>query len=435
MSIRQKEVTHSQPTGGPERVQAVAPLTGEPVEIAKPSWVDKLSGRRVLIIVENLPVPPDRRVWQEARTLRDAGCQVSVICPKGPGYETSFEILEGIRIYRHPLPIEARGASGYLLEYSCALFWETWLSIRIALREGFDAIHACNPPDLIFLVGALHKLFGKKFVFDHHDLNPELFTIKFGGRNLLYRLLLLMERLTFATADVVISTNESYRRIALGRGGKSETDVFVVRSSPTAAIGRSGERECHDDAPVTIGYVGIMGSQDGVDSVLRIARRLIDGGRSDLKFLIIGDGPEAPALKQLCSELNLDDYVTFTGFLTGDALHTAMASMDIGVCPDEYNDYNDKCTMNKIMEYMAMGIPVVQFDLTEGRVTSGDTALYAKRNDEQDLAAQLVRLVDDKAFRMHLGELGAIRFEQTLQWHFEQPKLVAAYERLFARRR
>ena len=392
--------------------------------------------RRVLIIVENLPSPFDRRVWQEATTLRDAGYGVAIICPTGKGYEARHERLDGIDIYRHPLPLEAEGALGYALEYATALFWEFVLAWRVLRRHGFDAIHACNPPDLIFLVGGFFKLFlRKRFIFDHHDINPELYEAKFGRRDFFYKLMVWMEKLTFKTADVSIATNESYRRIALERGGMDPAKVFVVRSGPkldrlkivppVPAL-RRGRR-------FLVGYVGVMGKQEGIDYLLRAARRIVhELGRDDVHFGLVGGGTSLEEMKAYARELGIEDHVTFTGRVPDEDLLAMLNTADVCVNPDVANDMNDKSTMNKIMEYMALGKPIVQFDLTEGRWSAQEASLYAKRNDEADLADCIVQLLDDPARRARMGEFGRRRVLGELEWKFEAPKLLAAYDAAFA---
>lgn len=391
-------------------------------------------GRRVLIVVENLPVPFDRRVWQEATALAEAGYQVTVICPKGKDQTASHEVIDGIHIYRHPLPRERDGAIGFLLEYSVALFWEALLTIRVALTRGFDVIHACNPPDLIVLVAAPFKLLGKRFVFDHHDINPELYAVKFGRKDFFYRALMAFERLTFALADVSIATNESYRKIARTRGGMAADRVYVVRSSPDSKRFRLLPESTGSTGDVTtVGYVGIMGDQDGVDGLLRVARKVvIDRGRRNIRFVLIGAGPELQRLQALATELGLDDHVEFTGFLSGNRLLERLGSIDIGAVPDPRNEYTDKCTMNKIMEYMALGKPTIQYDLTEGRYSAGDASLYAEPGNEDEFAELVIRAADDPDLRRELGARGKRRFDRHLDWHIEVPKLLAAYETVFA---
>jgi len=388
--------------------------------------------KRVLMIVENLPVPFDRRVWQEALALRDAGYRVSIICPTGQGYEERQEEMEGISIHRHPLPVEGKGVMGYLVEYPVALFWQFVLAWRVFRGRGFDVIHACNPPDDIFLVGLFFKLFGKRFLFDHHDINPELYEVKFGRKDLLYKTLLFLEKMTFRTADVVISTNESYRRIALSRGGVDPRRVFIVRSSPDLGRLKPGPpiEALRNGRQHLVGYVGVMGAQDGIDILLRIVHDIVHRrGREDIQFLLIGGGTELEGMKRYAQELKLSGFVTFTGFLRGQELIDTLGSIDVGVCPDPKDPYNDKCTMNKVMEYMALGKPLVQFDLTEGRFSAREAALYA--SDEEDFAVKLLRLLDDPALRTSMGRYGRERMESELDWKYEIPKLLNAYRKVF----
>jgi len=386
------------------------------------------------MLVENLPSPFDRRVWQEACTLRDAGYGVSIVCPTGKGCEKRFEAIEGIRIYRYPLPLEASGALGYALEYGLALAWTFALAWRVLLTSGFDVIHACNPPDLFFLVGRFFKLFGKKFVFDHHDLNPELYEAKFGRRDLLYRLLMNLERSTFRCTDVSIATNESYRRIAVDRGGMTPERVFVVRSGPSLerltilppdARLKRGRR-------YLVGYVGVMGRQEGIDYLLRAARHIVVGlGRSDVHFGLVGGGTSLQEMKALAKELGIAEHVTFTGRVPDSQMLAMLNTADVCVNPDVANELNDKSTMNKIMEYMALGKPIVQFDLAEGRFSAREASLYARRNDAVDLAARIVELLGDPSRRSKMGSYGRRRVESELEWRHEAPKLLAAYAALW----
>jgi glycosyltransferase involved in cell wall biosynthesis len=392
-----------------------------------------MTGRRVLIIVENLPCPFDRRVMQEARTLTAAGYSVSIISPRAKGYEKSFERIDGIDIHRHPLPREADGALGYLLEYGVALFWEFWLSLKILFGRGFDVIHACNPPDTIFLIGGFYKLFGKKFVFDHHDINPELYEAKFGKRGFGYRLLTALERLTFRTADMVISTNESYRKIALTRGAVKERDIFVVRSGPdlTRLKQVPPNPALKKGRKYLVGYVGVMGKQEGIDLLLQAVQLIVKHlGRTDIQFGLVGGGTELPAMRELARQLDIAEYVTFTGRVPDGELLEMLNTADICVNPDRANDMNDRSTMNKVMEYMALGKPLVQFDLTEGRVSAGEASWYARPNDVADLAQKLVALLADENQRIHMSAVGRERIEHVLSWQHEAPRLLAAYEYL-----
>jgi len=373
-------------------------------------------------------------VWQEAGALRDAGYTVSIICPTGRGCETKFEAIDGIDIWRYDLPTEGAGALGYLLEYSVALFWTFWLSLRVLFGRGFDVIHACNPPDLFFLIGGFYKLFGKKFLFDHHDASPELYVAKFGRKDLFYRLMLACERLTFRTADVSIATNQSYRRIAIERGGMAPERVFVVRSGPSLERLKvlPPKPELKRGRRFLVGYVGVMGRQEGIDYLLHAVSYLVHGlGRSDVHFGLVGGGTSLEEMKALADELRVTDYVTFTGRVPDAELLAMLNTADVCVNPDVATEMNDISTMNKIMEYMALGKPIVQFDLTEGRFSAQGASLYASRNDPLDMATKIVELLDDPERRQAMGELGRRRVMDELEWRHEAPKLLAAYEALW----
>jgi glycosyltransferase involved in cell wall biosynthesis len=392
--------------------------------------------RRVLILVENLPSPFDRRVWQEAGALRDAGYAVSIICPTGKGYEKKYEVIDDIHIWRYSLPTEAQGALGYLLEYATALVWTFLLSWKVLFKRGFDVIHACNPPDLLFLVGGFFKLFGKKFLFDHHDANPELYEAKFGRRDFLWKVMVWLERATFRCADLSIATNRSYRRIAIERGGMAPERVFVVRSGPSLERLKivPAVESLKQGKKFLVGYVGVMGRQEGIDYLLRAAAHLVhDLKRSDVHFGLVGGGTSLEEMKALAKELGVAQHVTFTGRVPDAELLAMLNTADVCVNPDVANDMNDISTMNKIMEYMALGKPIVQFDLTEGRFSAQAASLYARRNDAFDLASKIARLLDDPAKRLEMGAYGRRRVENELEWRYEVPKLLAAYESLWLR--
>ncbi len=386
----------------------------------------------VLIIVENLTVPLDRRVWQEAMTLRDAGYTVSVVCPTGGPYKAGYQLLDGIHIFRHPLPLEADGAVGYLIEYSWALAWEFVLAWRAYFKVGFDVIQACNPPDTIFLIaGFFRALLGTRFVFDHHDINPELYEAKFGKRGFFHKLLLKLERWTFRTADVSIATNETFKQIAIDRGGMASDRVFVVRSIPDVSRFRRMEPQpaLRNDRKHVVGYVGIMGNQDGVDLLVDAMDQLVNTDRrTDVQCVIVGSGTALEGLKAQATGKGLDDFVTFTGFMSGEPLLRALSTFDVGVIPDPKNCYNDKISMNKHFEYMSLGIPFVSFDLDEGRKISADTALYAKDNCPVSLAEQIAKLVDHPDLRTDLATAGRDRAKSLLRWETERASLLAAYD-------
>lgn len=392
------------------------------------------AGRRILFVVENLPSPFDRRVWQEATTLRDHGARVSIVCPIGRGYESRYEMVEGIAIYRHSLLTEGDGPLGYALEYASALFWESVLVFKCLLHRGFDVIHICNPPDLLFLVALPYKLIGKRVLFDHHDINPELFLAKFGKRNTLYHLMLLLERWTFKAADTVISTNESYRKIALQRGRKNPRDVYVVRSGPSLERMRTQppDERWKCGRRFLVGYVGVIGKQEGLQYLVDACDVIVNQRRrSDIHFACVGGGTELDSIIHYVRQKQLEEYFTFTGRVPDETLLSVLNTADICVNPDEYNEMNDKSTMNKVMEYMALGKPIVQFDLTEGRFSAQDASLYARPNDSDDLAAKVLDLVDDPERREKMGAFGLERVRTTLAWTHEKGSLIRAYKSVF----
>ncbi len=391
-----------------------------------------LAGRKVLIIVENLPLPFDRRVWHESRTLTAAGAQVAVICPTGKGYEARHEELDGVHIYRHPLPLDAKGASGYLLEYGAALWHETRLAWKIWRRHGFDTIQGCNPPDLIFLVAWPFKLLGKRYIFDHHDINPELYEAKFNRRGFFWRLMVLFEKLNFMSAKVVISTNNSYKAIAMERGGKRDEDVFVVRSGPD--LNRlhvmPANPKWKNGRKHMVGYVGVMGDQEGIDLLLDSARIMVKERGEDIQFVLVGGGPALDDLQRMTAEMGLEDHVTFTGRAPDEVLFEVLSSADVCVNPDRVNPMNDKSTMNKILEYMAFSKPIVQFEVAEGRFSAQEASLYARPNDTADMADKIMALLADPAQRAEMGAYGRARVETELSWDHQVDTLVAAYQRV-----
>ena len=385
----------------------------------------------VCIVVENLPVPLDRRVWREACALRDAGYRVSVICPKGKGFSKGCEALEGIEIHRHRA-FEASSAPGYLLEYSWALLVEFVLTLKVFARTRFRILQACNPPDTIFLIGLLLKPFGVRFIFDQHDLGPELFEAKFGKRSgLLYRLALFFERCSFRVADVSIATNESFKDVAVIRGGKDPKDVFVVRNCPDLAKFRRPEVLISNKfgRSLVVTYVGFMGSQDGLDLLLESIEHMVKHeNRQDTHFVLVGGGTVLPELQATIVRKNLGDYVTLTGQVTHDEVAAYLSNGDVGVAPDPKNAMNDNSTMVKILEYMAFSLPVVLFDLKEGRNIAGPAALYAVPNDPVDFANQITKLLNCPDLRQQLGASGRRRIEEKLNWEVERKSLLQAYD-------
>ncbi|MGE3874321.1 MAG: glycosyltransferase family 4 protein [Parvibaculaceae bacterium] len=388
---------------------------------------------RCVIIVENLPVPFDRRVWQEANALKDEGWEVSVICPKNEQHPEAYEEIDGIAIYRHALPVEARGKLGFLLEYASALFHETRLLMKIAFTKGFDVVQGCNPPDLIFLVAAPYKLFGKKFVFDHHDLCPELYAAKYERHDFFHRLLLLVEKCTFKLADRVISANDTYRDIAITRGRRTPDSVTAVYSVPDRAKLRrvAPDAALRGAASVVLGYVGIIADQDGVDHLIRMMHHIVhDHGRQGVRAVVVGDGPALASVKELAHKLGVAGHVTFTGYLRGEKLLAAISTFDIGIIPDPVNEYNDKISMNKVFEYSALAIPSVSYDLSETRRLLGAAGIYASEATPKGLAEAALALIDDEAERRERGMRAGKLAEEKFNWDSEARKYVAAYAQL-----
>ncbi|MER5766252.1 glycosyltransferase family 4 protein [Streptomyces sp. NPDC001985] len=385
--------------------------------------------RRALILVENLSVPFDRRVWQECRTLRDAGWEVHVICPRGSKRDTEPEaLIDGVRIHRYPLRAATGGPAGYLREYGSAL----WHTARLARRVGpVDVVHACNPPDLLFLPALWLKRRGARFVFDQHDLVPELYLSRFDrGEDLLHRAVCALERLTYRAADVVLATNESYRDVAIRRGGRRPEDVFVVRSAPETDRFQPvpPEPELKRGKPHLLCYLGVMGPQDGVDYALRALATLRDElGRTDWHAVFVGAGDAFDAMVELSERLGLSGQVRFTGRVPDADLVRYLSTADVCLSPDPRNPLNDVSTMNKVLEYMAMGRPIVSFDLREARVSAGDAAVYAPANDEAAFAGLIALLLDDPGKRARMGAIGQERISGSLSWRNSQASLLAAY--------
>ncbi|MFG3041971.1 glycosyltransferase family 4 protein [Streptomyces sp. NPDC048330] len=386
--------------------------------------------RRALILVENLSVPFDRRVWQECTTLRDAGWQVDVICPRGSKRDTEAEVvIDGVRIHRYPLRAATGGPAGYVREYGSAL----WHTLRLARKVGpVDVVHACNPPDLLFLPARWLKRRGARFVFDQHDLVPELYLSRFDrGQDLLYRGVCALERMTYRAADVVLATNESYRDVAVRRGGRRPEDVFVVRSAPDTERFHPvpPEPELKRGKPHLLCYLGVMGPQDGVDYALRALAKLRDEvGRTDWHAVFVGAGDTFDAMVELSRKLGLSDQVEFTGRVPDADLVRYLSTADVCLSPDPHNPLNDVSTMNKVLEYMVMGRPIVSFDLREARVSAGDAAVYAPANDESEFARLVAALLDDPEERARMGKLGQERINGPLAWRNSQRALLDAYE-------
>lgn len=395
--------------------------------------------RHILILVENLSVPFDRRVWQESQALVDAGYRVSVVCPQGTQQDREPDVtLDGVRILRYPLRPAVGGPSGYIREYSQALWHTTRLSLRLRRLGRIDAVHACNPPDLLFLVALVLRLTGRtRFVFDQHDLVPELFQSRFTrGGKILYWLTRLTERLTYACADGVISTNESYRRVAIDRGKLDPDHVRVVRSAPDLSrfAPTEPDPELRRGKTYLAAYLGVMGPQDGVDYALRaLAHLREDFGRDDLHCLFMGGGDAFDDMVRLAADLGLDDMVEFTGRVPDTFVELGLSTADVCLSPDPRNPLNDVSTMNKVVEYMAMERPLVSFELAEARVSAGDAAVYVPANDEREFAAAISALLDDPQRRARMGAAGRSRVEAELSWANSERNLLGFYHDLFSR--
>jgi glycosyltransferase involved in cell wall biosynthesis len=397
--------------------------------------------RRVLIVVENLSVPFDRRVWRECHALRDAGYQVSAISPMGIGADTKrYETIDGISIFRYPI-IQADGSFvSYLLEYGIASLMSFWLMWVVLLRKGYDVIQICNPPDLLILLALPFKLLGKRVIFDQHDLSPEIYqTQKGNGRkqDLVAGALLFFEKLTYLLSDVVMVVNESCRKIALGRGSKHDLDVFVVRNGPSLQNITSAQPNpaLKHGMKHLLTYVGMMGPQEGIDILLRAIRDLVVvHKRSDFHVRIIGGGTVLDQMKQYAIDLGIGHMVTFTGNVDYAQVMEGIATADLCLCPDPKTPLSDKCSLVKAIEYMSLGRAFVAFDLEEVHNLAADAGLYARPNDEEDFAAKIIELLDNDALRASMGNFGRDRVMQRLTWEHSKEALYAAYDKAFAKR-
>jgi glycosyltransferase involved in cell wall biosynthesis len=393
--------------------------------------------RKVLIIVENQSVPPDVRVLKEAESLHANGYEVTVICPRRKDCPQEHQLVEGIRIYRHPMPREGHNVIGYVWEYSCALFWEFLYACVIYLRHGFHVIQGCNPPDVIFSIVLPFKLLGVKYIFDHHDASPELYVAKSSKKNLIYQLLLWLERVTYYFSDVVMVTNESYKQLALHRGNVVSDDVFIVRNGPDLQIFKPvvPNPALKNGKRYLIGYVGYMNVQDGLDILVEVAQHIKSLGRRDVGFVCVGGGPELAKLRQMVEDKSLSDTVDFTGRLPDEELLEILSTADICVNPDRPSEMNDISTMNKIMEYMALSKPIVQFDSKEGRFSAQESSLYADKADQvSDFASKILWLLERPDERRRMGNFGRTRVEKELAWEHSIGNLLAAYNRVFSKR-
>ena len=389
---------------------------------------------RVLMLLENNPYPEDGRVRREAMALVNTGHQVTVVCPSAPG-QLWHESINGVSIYRFPVPPEASGFLGYLLEYGYATMALFVLSLVVFLRQGFDVVHTHNPPDTLVFVAGFYKLLGKQFVYDQHDLSPEMYRALFRdkGSQFVHRTLLWLEKLSCRLADHIIATNGSYKAVEMERDGVPEERITIVRNGPDLKHLKEVpiDPELKQPGKTTICYVGEMGHHDGVDYLLRALRHLVhDLDRSDFWCVLVGDGPAWPGMRSLAEELGLTDYVLFTGRVPHKEVARYLSAADICVAPEPLNAYNDRSTMIKMTEYLALGKPAVAFDLTEHRVTAQDAAVYAEPNDELDFARKIALLMDDPERRRVMGEIGKQRVRTELAWSHQEKHLLKVYQAL-----
>jgi glycosyltransferase involved in cell wall biosynthesis len=392
--------------------------------------------RRILIIVQNLPVPFDRRVWLECQALMSAGYRVAVVCPKGRG-DPSYAVVDDVELYKYRPYAPGGSKLSFVSEYVYSFLATARLTLKARRKGRFAVIQACNPPDIFWPIAmAFRAVEGTRFVFDHHDLSPELYESRFpSSRGLPYRGLRALERRTHRAADHVISTNDSYREIAIRRSGKPASAVTVVRTGPDPDRMRRGEADPAQrrGRRYLVAYIGVMGPQDGVDIVVRAADVIVrELGRDDIAFTLIGSGDCFDDLVALRDELGLAGHVEFTGRAPDELVSRILSTADVGLSPDPKNPLNDLSTMNKSMEYMAFELPVVAFDLRETRVSTGDAAVYVTPNDVREYAATIAELLDDDPKRALLGKLGRARVEQELAWCHQERAYLDVYERLTA---
>jgi glycosyltransferase involved in cell wall biosynthesis len=389
---------------------------------------------RVLIIVQNLPVPFDRRVWLECQALVAAGHQVCVVCPKGEG-DPAREVIGSVRLYKYRPRATAGSKLGFVAEYCYSFLMTAWLTLRARRSGRFDVIQACNPPDIFWPIAVAARAVDRtRFVFDHHDLCPELYQSRFpNGRKLPYLALRALERRTHRSADHVIATNDSYRQIAIERSGKAAGAVTVVRTGPDPQRLRRGAAEptLRRGRQFLAAYLGVMGPQDGVDLVVRAADIVVhDLHRDDIAFILIGSGDCYRELVSLRDELRLADHVEFTGRAPDELVAQILSTADVGLSPDPKNPLNDISTMNKTMEYMSFELPVVAFDLTETRVSAGEAAVYVAPGDLHGYARAIVDLMDDEPRRARLGKIGRALVETELAWGHQERAYLDVYRGL-----
>jgi glycosyltransferase involved in cell wall biosynthesis len=398
--------------------------------------------RRVLIVEENSYVPIDPRVWQEVTTLRDAGWHTTVICPAAERINADSETpvvigtaddLEGVTVYRFALNRAEGSKMGYLSEYVSAFMSIARLSWRVWRQGRFDIIHFCNPPDIFFPIGMFYRLLGARFVFDHHDLFPELTAWRYSGLTgrLLYVFTRVMEYLTFRTANVIISTNESYRLIAMGRGQVSENRVIVLRNGPKSDkfLPVEPASMLKRDLPFMACYAGVMGYEDGIPELLASIRYIVhEMGRRDILFTILGDGALRPQALMQVKEWGLESVVHMPGMIHDNLLlRQYLSTADVCLSPEPLTPLNAHSTFIKVGEYMAIGKPVVAYDLPETRYTAEEAAIYVTPGEIEEFGRAIVTLLADPERRRLMGEYGRLRILKDLSWEHQKENLFRAY--------
>jgi glycosyltransferase involved in cell wall biosynthesis/peptidoglycan/xylan/chitin deacetylase (PgdA/CDA1 family) len=391
---------------------------------------------RILMLLENSSFPEDSRVLLQARSLTKAGYRVTVIAPTEDGATKKSEVIESIQVYRYPAPPEWGGVLGYIVEYGYSIVMQFVLTCYVWLRRGFDTIHMHTPPDMNAIIPVCFRLFGKKFVYDLHDLSPELFLAQREGRRsgLISWVLLRFERFASRGSNLSISTNESQRDIQVARCGVARDKFHVVRNGPNEAFlnGPIKPRpEMLDDGMVTLGYVGVMGPQDGVDYLIRAVDILVNQrDRTNVRAVLVGSGAALAELKRQVESMGLTKHVQFTGRVPFVEVPSYIAGFDICCTPDPSNAYNDSCTTIKTMEYMALAKPIVSFATTENWKTALDAALYAENNNVEQYADKIERLLDDPQLRSRMGQTGRKRILEELSWEHQSRRLIQAYDGL-----